>query len=71
MTFNAIFNNISVISWRSFLLLEEIGVPGESHRSVACHFQTLTHNAVSNIILKLVLKKIIELSLSTTNIVFT
>ena len=25
MVFNAIFNNISVISWQSFLLLEETG----------------------------------------------
>jgi hypothetical protein len=27
---NATFNNISVISWRSVLLLEETGVPGEN-----------------------------------------
>ena len=31
---NAIFNNISVISWRSVLLVEETGVPGENHRPV-------------------------------------
>ena len=39
MVFNATFNNISVISWRSvfigggnrFLLVEEIGVPEENH----------------------------------------
>jgi len=30
--FNATFNNISVISWRSVLLVEEAGVPGENHR---------------------------------------
>jgi hypothetical protein len=29
VVFNATFNNISVISWRSVLLVEEIGVPGE------------------------------------------
>jgi len=28
MMFNATFNNISVISWRSVLLVEETGVPG-------------------------------------------
>jgi len=28
---NATFNNISVISWRSYLLLEETGVPEENH----------------------------------------
>ena len=35
--FNATFNNISVISWRSVLLMEETGVPGENHRPVASH----------------------------------
>ena len=43
---NATFNNISVISWRSVLLLEETGVPGENHRPVTSHFQTLSHNVV-------------------------
>jgi hypothetical protein len=31
MGFNATFNNISVISWRSLLLMDETGVPGENH----------------------------------------
>ena len=31
MVFNATFNNISVILWRSVLLVEETGVPGENH----------------------------------------
>jgi hypothetical protein len=31
MVFNATFNNISVISWRSVLLVEEKGGPGENH----------------------------------------
>jgi hypothetical protein len=44
MVFNATFNNISVISWRSVLLVEETGVPGENHRPVASHRQTLSHN---------------------------
>jgi hypothetical protein len=30
MVFNATFNNISVISWRSVSLVEETGVPGEN-----------------------------------------
>jgi hypothetical protein len=30
---NATFNNISVILWRSVLLVAETGVPGENHRS--------------------------------------
>jgi len=29
---NATFNNISAISWRSVLLVEETGGPGENHR---------------------------------------
>jgi hypothetical protein len=37
MVFNATFNNISVISWRSVLLEEETGVPGENHRLAASH----------------------------------
>ena len=32
MAFNVTFNNISVISWRSVLLVEETGVLGENHR---------------------------------------
>ena len=37
MVFNATFNNISAILWRSVLLFEETGVPGENHRPVASH----------------------------------
>ena len=32
MVFNATFNNISFIQWRSVLLVEETGIPGENHR---------------------------------------
>jgi hypothetical protein len=35
--YNATFNNISVISWWSVLLVEETGVPGENHQPVASH----------------------------------
>jgi len=38
------FNNISAISWRSVLLVEETGVPGENQRPFANHRQTLSHN---------------------------
>ena len=44
---NATFNNISVILWWSVLLEEETRVPGENHRPVASHWQTLSHNVVS------------------------
>ena len=37
MVFSATFNNISAISWRSVLLVEETGGPGENHRPVASH----------------------------------
>jgi len=49
MVFNATFNNISVISWRSVLLEypKETGVPGENHQHTASHWQTLSHNVVS------------------------
>ena len=34
LMFNASFNNISIISWQSVLLVGETGVPREHHRSV-------------------------------------
>ena len=42
MTFNATFNNISV------LLVQETGVSVENHRPVASHWQTLSHTVVSS-----------------------
>jgi hypothetical protein len=41
---NATFNIISVISLRSIVLGDETVVPGENHRPVASHWQTLSHN---------------------------
>jgi len=35
MVFNATFYNIPVILWRSVLLVEEAGVPGENQRPAA------------------------------------
>jgi hypothetical protein len=37
LVLNATFNNNSVISWRSVLLVEETAVPGENHRPVGSH----------------------------------
>ena len=48
MVFIATFNNISVVSWRSVLLVDETRVPGENHRPAASHWQTLSHNVVSS-----------------------
>ena len=44
MEFNAICNNISVISWRSVLLTDELG----ENLHVASHWQALSHNVLSS-----------------------
>jgi len=44
----ATFSNISVILWQSVLLEEETRGPGENHRPVANHWQTLSDNVVSS-----------------------
>jgi hypothetical protein len=46
MVLNATFNNISAISWRSVLLVEETGVPADKYRPAAR--QTLSHNVESS-----------------------
>jgi len=46
MVFNSTFNNISVISGRTLLLVEETGRPGENHRPITSHWQTLSHYVV-------------------------
>jgi len=43
MLFNVTLNNISVMSLRSVLLMEETR---ENHRPAASHWQTLSHNVV-------------------------
>ena len=48
MAFNASFNNISAILWRSDILVEETRVPGENHWPAVSHWQTLSHNVVSS-----------------------
>ena len=48
MVFSATFSNISVLSWRPVLLVEENEVPGEKQRPVESHRQTSSHNAVSS-----------------------
>ena len=37
MVFNATFNNCSVISWESVLLVEGTGLPTENHQYFASH----------------------------------
>jgi len=53
--FNATFNNISVISWWSVLLVEETGVPGENHRPVTYKLFQITLYRVHLAIIGLVL----------------
>jgi hypothetical protein len=48
MAFNATFNNISVISGRSVLLVEETEVPRVIHRPIASHRQSVSQNVVSS-----------------------
>ena len=40
--FNATFNTISAISWRSVLLVEETGVPGKNHLAAICTAWTVS-----------------------------
>ena len=47
MLFNATFNNISVISWRSVLLVEETGVPEENQRPATSHRHTKKYEIFS------------------------
>ena len=56
MVFNTTFNNISVISWRSVLLVEETG---ENDRPVAIHWQTLSHNIVHIALIELITSVVI------------
>ena len=46
MVFNATFNNISVISWRSVLLVEETGVAEKTTDLPQVNKQILSHNVV-------------------------
>jgi len=48
MVFNTTFNNISVISRQSVILVEETRVSEENHRPASSHQQTLPHNVVSS-----------------------
>ena len=49
LVFNAIFNNISAISWGPVLVVEEAGVPGENHRPWASNWSTLSLAAAGRV----------------------
>ena len=46
MVFNGTFKNISVISWRLVLLVNETIVPGENHWPAANHWPNCSHGLV-------------------------
>jgi hypothetical protein len=52
IVFKSTFNNISVISWQSVLLVEKTGVHRENHRPATSLWQTLSHNVVSSTLRK-------------------
>ena len=45
-TRKTIWTGFSSISWRSVLLVEKTGGPGENHQPEASHWQTLSHNPI-------------------------
>ena len=45
--FSATFSNISAISWRPALVVEDVGVPGVNHRSWASNWKTVWLAAAS------------------------
>ena len=49
LVFNATFSNISAISWRPILVMEEAGVTEENHRSWASNWSTLSLAAASRV----------------------
>ena len=53
MVLNPTFNNISVISWQSVLLVEETGGPWENHLPVVSLRQTLSHDVVHLTMIKI------------------
>ena len=44
-----LLSNISAISWRPILVVEEVGVPGENHRPWASNWSTLSLAAASRV----------------------
>jgi len=47
---NATFSNISAISWRPVLVVEEVRVPGENHRQWANSYSEMKIQPVENIL---------------------
>ena len=60
MVFNATFNNISVKSCWSVLLVEETRVPGDNHQPVTSQRQSLSHANFKRNITKIILHAIFD-----------
>ena len=60
MVFNATFNNISVKSCWSVLLVEETRVPGDNHQPVTSQRQSLSHVNFKRNITKIILHAIFD-----------
>jgi hypothetical protein len=56
------FNNITVISWWSVLLMEDTRGPGENHWPVASHCQNLSHNVVHLALIEIRIYNILPLT---------
>ena len=54
VVFNATFNNSSAISWKSVLLMEETGGPGENHRgkNQLCVWSSIKDQRCAYLVLK-------------------
>jgi hypothetical protein len=53
MVLSTTFDNISVISWLSVLLVEETEIPKENHQPAISYRQTLSLISTVNLIIKL------------------
>jgi hypothetical protein len=68
MVFNTTFNNISVISWRSALLVKETGIPDQNHRPAASHYIIAKKlSGISNIFCKFILRVKLALNRHLSN----
>jgi hypothetical protein len=73
MVFNGTFNNISVISWLSVLLVEETGGQGETHRhrvKQGTIIQRIFPHDITEILLKVPLNTIKQTNIKTMYIYF-
>ena len=68
MVFNASFSNISVISWRSVLLVEETVVPGENHRPIAYLKHKCWNTNIVNLIKARIYMKFSYISYNTSGL---